>query len=357
MKSALPRILFFNINGVGLGHMSFCLAYANRLRGRAEPVFFSLASALEMIHEMGFEADYLVSPPWSRARSWDWNQQLALRLGLMLERVRPEIIVFDGTWPFHGLFRAAEAYGTPKLVWSTLTMYRRDFPPVPVSELEFDLVIQLGELGSSFHVERASPPGRKVTIPPLTVLKDDELLERDAARAALGLDREGRYALLYLGSGNNKDVAEVASGLVEELHGAGLSAIWARPPISLRDVPLPKEAVSMSVYPLARYMRAFDVFVGAAGYATCCEIVQTGVPSLLVPNALVADDQIMRARMVAERVPAIVSACETQQERADAVAGLLSLSSDRDSTRSFDLSGAERGADEILALIEQRRHD
>ena len=40
----LPRVLFFNFNGSGMGHMNRCLLYARRLRGRAEPVFFSLAS-------------------------------------------------------------------------------------------------------------------------------------------------------------------------------------------------------------------------------------------------------------------------------------------------------------------------
>lgn len=347
----LPRILFLNINGVGLGHMSFCLAYANRLHGRAEAVFFSLASAVEMIHDMGFEAEYFVSPPWSRATSWAWNGQLAMRLGMMLERVRPEVIVFDGTWPFHGFFRAAEVYGAPKLVWSNLTLYRRDFPNVPVSESEFDLVIGLGELGASYQVVRAARPGRKVMIPPLTVLREEQLLDRDAARRALDLDADGRYALIYLGSGNNKDVADIARGLIEELSARGLAVLWVRPPISLQDVPLPEGVTSISVYPLARYMRAFDVFVGAAGYATCCEIVQTGVPSLLVPNAQVADDQAGRAHMLAERVPAVVSACDTPHERADAVARLLALPPAADAARELDLSGAERAAEEILALI------
>ena len=35
-----------------MGHMTTCLAYANRLREHVRPVFFSLASAVEMIHAM-----------------------------------------------------------------------------------------------------------------------------------------------------------------------------------------------------------------------------------------------------------------------------------------------------------------
>ena len=109
MSSNRPAILFFNINGLGLGHLSTCLAYAHRIRDHARPVFFSLAPAIEKIHDMGFEADYLVSPSWSRAANRHWNKHLALRLGMLLERVRPKVLVFDGTWPFHGLLFAAGA--------------------------------------------------------------------------------------------------------------------------------------------------------------------------------------------------------------------------------------------------------
>ena len=56
MTSELPRILFFNINGSGLGHLSRCLAYARRMQGRARPVFFSTASAIETLRSALDEA-------------------------------------------------------------------------------------------------------------------------------------------------------------------------------------------------------------------------------------------------------------------------------------------------------------
>jgi UDP-N-acetylglucosamine:LPS N-acetylglucosamine transferase len=351
--SALPRVLFFNINGSGMGHMSTCLAYAHRLRGRARPVFFSLASAIEMIQDMGFEADYFVSHFWSRSKARVWNQQLAVRLGLMLERVQPHVLVFDGNWPFQGLMDAAATYGVPRMVWSNLVLHKADMPPVPVSEQRFDVVIQLGELGTEHTVERAAVPGRKVIVPPVTLLRDDELLSRPAARDALGLARDGRFVLFSLGPGNLKDVSGIAPGLLTEARAGGYQVVWARPPISVRDVSLPEGVVPISVYPLVRYMRAFDAFIGAAGYNTCCEVVQSGVPALFVPNTLVDDDQTQRARHVAERARAIVSPCETAAERTDAVSTLLALVAAREPMRlaAFDLGGAERAAEEILGLL------
>ncbi len=351
-KSELPCIVLFNINGSGMGHMTTCLAYANRLRGRARPVFFSLASAMEMIHEMGFEGDYFVSRFWSRASAWDWDRQLALRLGMLFERVRPEVVVFDGTWPYRGLLHAAAAYGDTRMVWSDLTMYKEGWREVPVSQSNFDLVIKLGELGSGFSVDQEAEPVRKVTIPPVTLLRDDELFERQAARDSLGLNPNGRYALFSLGPGNLKDVSAIGRGLIDEIKARGYTVVWTRTPISTSDVPLPDGVVPISVYPVVRYIRAFDVIVSAAGYNTCCEVLQSGVPTLFVPNTLVADDQTRRAEMVAQAAPDVVSPCETAKQRVLAVEQLLALSaSEREGKPAFDLGGAEHAADEILALI------
>ena len=352
-KSELPCIVLFNINGNGMGHMSTCLAYANRLRGRARPVFFSLASAMEMIHEMGFEGDYFVSRFWSRASAWDWDRQLALRLGMLFERVRPEVVVFEGTWPYRGLLHAAAAYGDTRMVWSDLTMYKEGWREVPVSQSNFDLVIKLGELGSGFSVDRESMPGRRITIPPFTMLKDEELLSRDAARDALGLTRQGRYVLFSLGPGNLKDVSDIGRCLVDEMTQRGYTVLWTRAPISASDVPLPDGVIPITQFPLLRIMRAFDIFVAAAGYNTCCEVLQSRVPTLFVPNTQVADDQTARAQLVAQAVPAVVSPCETVEQRADAVGSLLSACDNaRTDTTAIDLRGAEYAADEILALID-----
>ena len=270
----------------------------------------------------------------------------------MFERVRPQAVVFDGTWPYRGLLHAAAAGGVPRLVWSNLTLYKSDMHEVPVSEKNFDLVIRLGELGARFSVEREDMPGRRVTIPPFTVLKDDELLSRNSARDELGLSRDGRYALISLGPGNLKDISGIGRGLIGEMTQRGYTVVWARAPISARDVPLPDGVIPIAVYPLVRVMRAFDVFIGAAGYNTCCEVLQSGVPTLFVPNTLVADDQTRRAEMVAEAAPAVVSPCEMPEQRSHGVGSLLALQGGAQGTSpAFDLSGAERAADEILALI------
>lgn len=143
------RVVFFNVNGSGLGHMNRCLAYARQLQERMEPVFFSLASAIDIIEEMGFEAEYFVSHYWSADSTFSWNSELAIRFGMLLERVQPSVIVFDGTWPFQGFMAACTSYGgSPALVWSNRGLLKADAAQVNVDEGAFNLIIQPGELGS-----------------------------------------------------------------------------------------------------------------------------------------------------------------------------------------------------------------
>jgi UDP:flavonoid glycosyltransferase YjiC (YdhE family) len=354
MTKDLPRIVFFNINGSGLGHLSRCLAYARRMQGKASAVFFSLASALEIIEEMGFEADYFVSEFWSRADISAWNRELAVRFGLMLEEVRPDAVLFDGTWPFHGFMDASRACKVPLRIWSNRGLHKPGFEEVPVDEREFDLVIRPGEVGSGLVVERESGPGRRVATPPVTLLRDEELLNREQARQALDMDADRRYALFSLGPGNLKDVNDLGHSLAREFGSHGFDIVWTQAPITVKDVALPDDVTPISVYPLVRYMRAFDVFVGAAGYNTCCEVIQSGVPSLLVPNTLVADDQSRRAELVSAHAPVVVSPCETPGEIQTAIAELAEIGEAPRQARDIDLSGAERAADEILMLINAR---
>lgn len=352
----LFRTIFFCTNGVGLGHMSRCLSYARRLQSKASITFFSLASAIDIIENFGFEADYFVSHYWTCNTSSEWNRELAVRFGVMLERVQPDVVVFDGTWPFQGVMAACNAYGRPAFVWSNRGLHKERSSSVSVDESLFDLVIVPGELGASFSTESLASGRKKIIVPPVTILDDHELMSRCAARDELGLDAGGRYALFSLGAGNINDIGGVGTDLIGRLESEGFSIVWTRAPISMKDVELPPNVKPLSVYPLVRYLRAFDVFIGAAGYNTCCEVVQAGVPSLLIPNASTRlDDQARRASLVAEHAPVVVSDCQTPVQTAVAVKKLLAMMGQNVSHREVILmNGAALAAEQILALANRR---
>lgn len=346
------RVLFFNVNGSGLGHMNRCMSYARQMQGFAGLYFFSLASAMEIIESLGFKGDYFVSHYWSSNTSYNWNCELAIRFGLVLERVQPDVVVFDGSWPFQGFLAACRAYGVPRIVWSNRGLLKDETAPVLVDMAAFDLVIQPGELGTLAAKVLNDEGGNRLVVPPVCLLKTEELLERETAREALGLEPDERYVLFSLGPGNLKDVSGIGYGLIRHFEAAGFKVVWARAPISVKDVELPDGVMPVSVYPLARYMKAFDVFVGAAGYNTCCEVVQSQVPSLLVPNVELVDDQTRRAHLVVDYAPVVVSACDSDASQALAVGQVLELLANPPASKqTLPMNGAELAAQAILGLV------
>jgi hypothetical protein len=369
-----PKLLLLNVNGSGQGHLNRCLSYSRRLKGSAGSTFFSLASAIEIIESMGFDADYFISHYWTDNSSYVWNCELALRFGMMLERVQPDVIVFDGTWPFQGFLTACKAYqGKPKLVWSKRGLIKEGVEKTPVSESFFDLIIEPGEVGDRYQETLLSGgslhspyrllaprSSKKIHVPPVCILNDDQIYTREEARAALGLSLSGKYILCSLGPGNLKDVSSIGSELIGLLVSRGYEVVWARAPISVKDAPLPNGVIPISVYPLVQYMRAFDGFIGAAGYNTCCEVVQAGIPSLLIPNTLLADDQTSRAQALSAYAPVIVSSCETPAERSFGVSALFELvalaqSGNASSYKPVAMNGADLAAKAILALARGAR--
>ena len=349
LSCSVQKILFFSINGSGMGHMNRCLAYARRLQGKADISFFSLSSAVDFIEEMGFKAEYFVSPFWSANSNYEWNYELTIRLGLMLERAQPDVIVFDGIWPYQGFMAACGAYDKPlKLVWSNRGLLKANAKKVTVDPAQFDLVIVPGELGATYAAD-----GNKITTPPVCLMDADELLPTAEARQALGLPAAGRYVLLSLGPGNLKNVDDIGLRLIRQFREQGVNVVWACTSITVRDTPLPEGVIPISVYPLVRYMRAFDYIVGAAGYNTCCELVQTQIPGLLVPNTLLADDQARRAAMVAANAPVIVSACDTEAACTQAVQDLVQLAARHTPAPCpLAMNGADIAAEAILALTQ-----
>lgn len=352
--ATLPTVLFFNVNGSGMGHLNRCLAYARQLRERASPVFFSMASAMEIIHDMGFEGDYFVSHLWSSANSFGWNNELSRRFGLLLSRVRPQVVVFDGPWPYQGFVSAIRAARhRPKLVWSRRGLLKPGVQEASVEPGLFDLIIEPGELGAQRQWQADDNGSPRLTVPPVCLLRPDEVLNRHTARLELDLDAKKPVILLSLGPGNLKDVSGIGHGLMQCFNDAGVQLVWARPPISVSDVALPDGVRPLAVYPLAKYLSAFDAFVGAAGYNSAYELVQARLPALLVPNTQLADDQQRRAQMLAEVCPVVVSPCDTPGERQAAVQQLLGMVSNKAGPAiDIPLNGAEVAAEAILSLTQ-----
>lgn len=297
------RVLFCTTNGVGLGHLTRAMAMARRLPPGVEPVMFTTSQAVPLVREQGFLTEYLPSAGYAGLDRSDWNLLYEHRLGHLIDLYDPQVIVFDGTNPYIGVFTQARRHRERTFVWCRRAMWKPGLGAQSIARASlFDHVLEPGELAAS--ADRGATVAHRahaLRVAPMTLCDESELLPRDRARAALGLADDRVWVLVQLGAGAINDVTSVLGSAFAELQRVdGLGVVVAQSPISSRHTRLPAQVLPLRRFPLAPYLRAFDLTLTAAGYNSYHESLAAAVPSMFVPNAdTQMDDQVMRARHAA----------------------------------------------------------
>lgn len=318
-------VLLVSSNGAGMGHLTRLLAIGRRLDDDVPRTFFSLSSAVPAMAAAGAGWEYCPSAGALGGSGAAWNDMFAERFRLVLGTYRPSVVVFDGTWPYSGLVRVRREVPATRFVWSRRAMWK---PSVTGDHLglarAFDLVVEPGEYAGAVDVGATTRATDAVRVAPVTLVDPEDLLPREVARRELGLPEQGRALLLTLGAGNINDISSdvgAVVGAVRDRH-PGWTVWLTRPPISETGPP-PEGVSTLQVYPLARYLRAFDGAVAAAGYNAFHELLAAGVPTVWVPNlGTTTDDQLARARFAQDAgvgwcVPDVPAGID------DALAGLV----------------------------------
>jgi UDP:flavonoid glycosyltransferase YjiC (YdhE family) len=299
--AGMPCVLLVSSNGAGMGHLTRLLAYGRRLPAGVTRHVVSLSQAAPAVAAEGLTWEYLPSQGASGLRPATWRALFADRMTEVLERVDPDVLVFDGTHPYSGLDRALAAHRRTRAVWSRRAMWKPGRNGAQLAKSAwFDAVLEPGDLAAA--ADRGETVGAPATrVRPVTLLDVDELSDRAAARAALGLPAEGPLALVSLGAGNINDTEDEVGAAAAALQAHGIGVCVTAPSIAERayagaDVHLVRH------FPLSEHFRAFDYVVAAAGYNSFHEALRLGVPALFVPNdATSLDDQVARARHAAAR--------------------------------------------------------
>lgn len=300
-EQAKPRgrgILFLPTNGAGLGHIVRLLSIARRIR-RIDPekeiIFFTTSSAVYLVDREGFTGYYL--PPKNffpeGTTPNEWNVFLEELLGRLLDFYSPEILVFDGAFPYGGIIRAMDKIQGLKKVWLNRGKGK---PEAEVKskdkEIYFDYVIKPGEAGDT-----PSGPLDRYDFPPVIYLDKSELLDRKTARRQLGVPDRCKLIFLQMGVGIINDITPSLSAVQFLLRKRrdlfvvlGESIIGDHLNIHSKRVKVIRD------FPVSRFFNAFDAAISACGYNTFHELMYFGIPSILIPNPkTIKDDQEGRA--------------------------------------------------------------
>lgn len=354
-----PRVLYVSSNGAGVGHLMRLMSMARRAE-RTQPLFLTLSQAVTVVRDQGYPVEYLASRQVTDVPVTAWHRLLRDRVLDLVDAHDVRAIVFDGTWPYRGLFHVARERPHVHLVWSRRAMWREGVTNPMLDEADrFSLILEPGEAAADLDVgvtTQLRDGARRVG--PITFLDTTEQVDRATARAEMGLDPDRPAALVQLGAGNINDTSSLLGMVVDALSEApDLQICVTRSVIASEAEQLGADVRTVSVYPLARYLRAFDLAVAASGYNTFHELVATPVPTLFLPNLETStDDQEGRARF-AERVG--IGRCLVEPDPAGLRTALAPLLDPDARRRMHELAEGRRlgnGAGDAVAAIERLVH-
>lgn len=295
---ASGTVVYVSSNGAGMGHLTRLMALARHAAPGVRPLVISMSQAVPVVAVDDLDYEYIPSRGDLGIGARRWNVLFRRRFVDVLEQERPAAIVFDGTYPYDGLFAARRVLPGAGLVWSRRGMWRpglgrRQLARSPM----FDLVIEPGEYAAAADGGATADRADAMRVAPITLLGRHELLSREDAAAALGCDPAGPVALVTLGAGNVGDLDCALGRLVEGLLRIdGLQVVVTRPLITDSRASLPARVLATSMFPISHALRAIDLAVAAPGYNAFHELLAFAIPTAFVPNRHTAlDDQRMRA--------------------------------------------------------------
>jgi hypothetical protein len=347
------RVMFVSSNGAGMGHLTRLLAMASRSSKHVEPLFFSLSQAVSVVSTYGYPWEYCPSRGDLDLSTREWNPLFSQRLHEVMCTYQPAAVVFDGTWPYRGLRQARSDFPDVAFVWSRRGMWREGTDGSHlVHSMMFDLVVEPGEVAGEFDHGPTAERDDAIRVDPITLIGQDQLLDRGAARAELGMDTHDNTLLVSLGAGNINDTASTIRVIVDAAGRHGWQAYIVKAPISRDHLP-DMNVRPLSIYPLARYLRAFDAGVTAAGYNSYHEMIMAALPSIFVPNLeTMTDDQHGRARY-AESVGLGLCLSDVTIESANSAFERLADSHiRRDMARRAAATYPGNGAETAMAAVE-----
>ncbi|MET0831524.1 MAG: glycosyltransferase, partial [Acidimicrobiia bacterium] len=317
------RALLMTSNGFGMGHLSRMLAVALAAGDTIDATMLSLSVAIPFVSRNGQTGDYCPSPESHIKPRPRWPGYLRRRLVALAREVDAEVLAFDGIVPYPGLVAALADLGNLPAVWVRRGMWRPGGADLSLARSgQFDLVIEPGELAAPGDRGPTAHRTDAVRVPPVSLLDVVDRLDRVAAAAALGIDPDRPAALVTLGIGTLGDVVTPGASAVGALREDPSWQVCITRPARGAAGPEPDAGVTplVGVYPLARYLGAFDVAVSAAGYNSVHELIPAGLPTLLLPNPDTrTDDQVARAAWLAGAGMALTARPDDAEDVASAV--------------------------------------
>lgn len=327
MKSDKPLKVLISGGGTG-GHIFPAVSIANALRRRdprTEILFVGAQGRMEMerVPAAGYEIVGLPVAGFDRKRLWR-NFSVIVKLIKSLRRARkvlrdfnPDIAIGVGGYASGPMLKEAQRRGVP-----TLLQEQNSYAGV-TNKL---LAKKAGAICVAYpEMERFFPADRIVmTGNPVRDVIANASIERAEAKRQLGFDPDRKLLLVVGGSLGARTINRAIAASLDAIVGSGAQVMWQTGKFYIDEfAPLAqgKEDVKASAFisDMATAYRAADLIVARAGAGTISEIQLLGMPAILVPSPMVAEDhQRKNAQALESRDAAVMildaDACQRMQQ-------------------------------------------
>jgi predicted glycosyltransferase len=312
----MKYVLFYTVNGLGLGHLTRCQAIARQLKKQDSslvPLFFTASEGSHLLYQEGF-AYYKVPSKTIARESKLLKRNLAISYSEILTSIvntyRPVALVVD-TFPLGSMNDLLSVLGLP-LKWKKFFIHREQMN-MDRNKIEtqnfYDYIIAPHSKGSA---KIPVPVNKKEDLfwsNEILIREKTELQSREEIRKNLGVREDENLLLINLGGGgdattteNYKQIFDLILNSSSLLRQKKIRLFIPKPPLNstseLKEVfsKLPSSTISFSHFPLMELMPALDFAISATGYNTFHELLACGIPTIFIPKARGYDDQYGRAK-------------------------------------------------------------
>jgi hypothetical protein len=308
------RVVFYAVNGSGLGHVTRLVAIARWMRRLEtllsgtppELVFLTSTEATSILADHRLAAFKLPSKGTARQTGLDVLEHRRLAkhfVWQMLGVMAPDLLVVD-TFPqgsFDELLPVLDGPFAKVLVLRAVKPEYAQRPVFQASARLYDRIIVPHPEGSEPALAKGLPSDRPAAWVGDILNLEAEASDRGALRAELGVQAE---TLVYLSAGGGGDPTSertletlvTALAAREDVH----LLVGAGPLYKGRRLHGPR-LTWFDRSDVSRFFPAVDAAIAAAGYNTFHELLHLGVPTAFFAQAKIADEQ---ARRIASAVSA-----------------------------------------------------
>lgn len=353
-----PLRVLISGGGTG-GHIFPAVAIANALRRRdprTEILFVGALGRMEMerVPAAGYDIVGLPVAGFDRKRLWR-NFSVLLKLWRSMRRARkvlrdfrPDIAIGVGGYASGPMLKQAQQAGVP-----TLLQEQNSYAGV-TNKL---LARKAGAICVAYPgMERFFPDGRIImTGNPVRADIVETSISKADAKKTLGMDPDRKLVLVVGGSLGARTINESIALSFDAMAEAGAQVLWQTGKLYAEEcstVAAPHEHVKAMPFitDMATAYRAANLVVARAGAGTISELQLIGLPSILIPSPMVAEDhQRKNAQALVDRDAAVmVLDADARRDLSGLVASLLADDDRRARLSENIASMALRGSDEKI---------